>query len=982
MKTWAWQFILCTGLATGTAWGAFVGQDIGTTYPVRPAGSTTRVGETGYDVRAGGMDIWGASDSFHYSYDTNKVSGDFEVTVRVDRWVYADPWSKAGIMCRSSLAENAAHASVIRSGTEGVHLQTRPVTGQVSLRWYVGPSGPSAAVWLRLARQGDVFAAWTAPDAGGTPGSWTGPVLAVVSMPPSVYLGLATTSHLDGTAVTAEYRSYDRRPLSSFPALPRLDLETIGPAGGMGYMGVREVIANGPIGDQDACYASLRSLAGTTEDYPSAVLNIADAATGAHFGGDQTFGVVRAGYYNRGAVEHLSLLAKGAVYIPVAGEYTFCVNSDDGFTLQFPGHHFKEIWGSVGELVPFADGHALRFWGGRPEADTLGVIDLPAGSHPFILTYHEEVSAASVELSAAAGRKTAFDGDFQLVGHKGLGTVPVPGFAGDVLMTATQPGHWGQIPRLTDAQDALAQGEADQSNVHQLYEAVNHVDPDAAGQAGSFGGDEAFPNNTAGTDDDDFAIRVEGFIEIPQTGWYDLGFNSDDGAALKIPQQTWHSKVDTTGGTATISGDTLSNDILTGWSFAAGRIYLPAGQHAFEAIMFERGGGAFFELFGRGVVGDVPDPRWHLLVRDGAGFYEDAADGLRLVPEVCPFILMGDLNADCVVNLFDLSRMAQNWLVDCYEDSADPGCQTPAAPEGFVLIPASAFRMGDSFGEGWPGELPVHTVTVDSFYMGRYEVTNQQYCDYLNSALGQGLITVTSGVVYQAGSGTSYPYCDTSTSSSYNQIAYNGSVFSVRTKSGRSMVNDPMVQVSWYGAAAYCNWLSRQEGRQSCYDLSTWGCDFSRKGYRLATEAEWEYAARGGLSGKRFPRGNTISHLRANYNSAGHEPYDESLTQGDHPYFNDGTWPYTSPVGSFAPNGYGLYDMEGNVLEWCNDWWSDPYYSSSPSSNPTGPSSGTYRVLRGGPWNNYAYFCRVAFRSCDTPSNHYQSDGFRVVLDF
>jgi formylglycine-generating enzyme required for sulfatase activity len=292
--------------------------------------------------------------------------------------------------------------------------------------------------------------------------------------------------------------------------------------------------------------------------------------------------------------------------------------------------------------------------------------------------------------------------------------------------------------------------------------------------------------------------------------------------------------------------------------------------------------------------------------------------------------------------------------------------------------------MGDSFGEGYSNEHPVHTVTLDSFYMGKYEVTNGQYCQYLNSALGQGLITVTSGVVYQAGSETSYPYCDTSTSSSYSQIAYSSGVFSVRTKGGRNMSNDPMVWVSWYGSVAYCNWRSQQEEKEQCYNLSTWACDFSKKGYRFATEAEWEYAARGGLSGKRFPWSDpNITHSQANYYSSSSYSYDISPTRGYHPIWNDGIEPYTSQVGSFSANGYGLYDMAGNVWEWCNDWYSSSYYSSSPPNNPTGPTSGSDRVLRGSGWNGLTYYCRVAYR------NHYYypggrggNIGFRVVLDF
>jgi formylglycine-generating enzyme required for sulfatase activity len=303
-----------------------------------------------------------------------------------------------------------------------------------------------------------------------------------------------------------------------------------------------------------------------------------------------------------------------------------------------------------------------------------------------------------------------------------------------------------------------------------------------------------------------------------------------------------------------------------------------------------------------------------------------------------------------------------------------------------VYIPGGTFEMGDNLGDGWAGELPVHTVTLDSFCMGKYEVTNRQYCDYLNSALSEGLITVSSGgIVYQAGSGTSYGYCDTSTSTSYSQIAYSAGVFSVRTKSGRDMSNDPMVVVSWYGAAAYCNRRSQEEGYETCYDPCdpNWPSDFSKKGYRLATEAEWEYAARGGLSGKRFPWGDTISHSQANYYACPScYTYDVSPTEGYHPTWDDGVYPYTSPMGSFAANGYGLYDMAGNVWEWCNDCYSSSYYSSSPTDNPTGPISGAYRVIRGGRWFSGAIICRVAYRYRTAPADRYGDFGFRCVLDF
>lgn len=331
---------------------------------------------------------------------------------------------------------------------------------------------------------------------------------------------------------------------------------------------------------------------------------------------------------------------------------------------------------------------------------------------------------------------------------------------------------------------------------------------------------------------------------------------------------------------------------------------------------------------------------------------------------VCP---SADLTGDCYVDIADFAEFALQWLTG------------DGVPDDMVSIPGGAFQMGDSLYEGSPIELPVHTVTLDSFFMGKYPITNGQYAAFLNSVFSQGLISIVSGVVYQADSGTSYPYCDTYASVTSSQIEYIDGFFSVRRKSGRSMENDPIVGVSWFGAAAYCNWRSEQEDKEPCYDLLTWNCDFSKNGYRLPTEAQWEYAARGGLVGKRFPWGDLITHRQANYFSSSVYTYDVSSTRYYHPTWNDGTIPYTFPVGSYAANDYGLYDMAGNVWQWCNDWYID--YTAQPQINPTGPKTGSSRVLRGGSWGGNASLCRVVYRNGGIrPMSRSCFFGFRIAL--
>lgn len=273
-------------------------------------------------------------------------------------------------------------------------------------------------------------------------------------------------------------------------------------------------------------------------------------------------------------------------------------------------------------------------------------------------------------------------------------------------------------------------------------------------------------------------------------------------------------------------------------------------------------------------------------------------------------------------------------------------------PPAMTVVPAGIYSMGDHFETGYAHELPVHEVYIDAFCMDVFQVTNEEYCFYLNSAYRKGEIEVKAGnnTVYKKND--TEPYCDTTTSSSSSRIEWTGSVFRV-TPSDKW--NHPVTNLSWYGAVAYANWRSEKSGLPPCYNLETWECSFELGGYRLPTEAEWERAARGGEHDPYydFPWGNALDGSKANYLGSG-DPYE------------NGTDPTTTPVGYYDGNqiptgidminGYGLYDMAGNVWDWCNDWYSEFYYQYCIDNdifhNPKGPQVGSCRVVRGGSWTS------------------------------
>jgi sulfatase modifying factor 1 len=232
-----------------------------------------------------------------------------------------------------------------------------------------------------------------------------------------------------------------------------------------------------------------------------------------------------------------------------------------------------------------------------------------------------------------------------------------------------------------------------------------------------------------------------------------------------------------------------------------------------------------------------------------------------------------------------------------------------------VLIPAGEFQMGDAFNEGGDGELPVHTVYLDAFYIDKYEVTNAQYKKFVQAT----------------GHKEPEGYISNDWGKPWQDENYNGD-------------NQPVVCVTWDDAKAYADWA----------------------GKRLPTEAEWEKAARGGVTGKKYVWGDEWPPP----NKAGN--FDNRIT-------ND-SYTYTAPVGSFKPNGYGLHDMAGNAREWCADWYDSNYYVSSPKSNPTGPSSGQFKGLRGGSWCfNDPDDLRVSVRCWGNPFNYDDVRGFRCV---
>jgi formylglycine-generating enzyme required for sulfatase activity len=248
------------------------------------------------------------------------------------------------------------------------------------------------------------------------------------------------------------------------------------------------------------------------------------------------------------------------------------------------------------------------------------------------------------------------------------------------------------------------------------------------------------------------------------------------------------------------------------------------------------------------------------------------------------------------------------WTIEIGETWTDP-----VTGMEFVWIKEGEFTMGcgESDTKCVDSENPAHPVHVDGFWMGKYEVTNAQY--------------------RMSKEGASHD------SGKYQGQSLNGS-------------NQPVVNVSWYDAKAYADWLTEQSGGQYTF--------------RLPTEAEWEYAARAG-SKTIYSFGNDDGQL------------------GEYAWYDQNSKNQTHPVGQKKKNEWGLYDMYGNVWEWCQDWYDKAYYEKSPANkpvnNPQGPASGSEHVFRGGSRDVDAMFCRPAHRGSDPGRGGIDSVGFRLV---
>lgn len=297
-------------------------------------------------------------------------------------------------------------------------------------------------------------------------------------------------------------------------------------------------------------------------------------------------------------------------------------------------------------------------------------------------------------------------------------------------------------------------------------------------------------------------------------------------------------------------------------------------------------------------------------------------------------------------------------------------------PSHMVFIPGGRFLMGDSQGDPQVVALatPVHPVQVSPFFMDRFEFTNERAREILQWAWDNQQIRIDANVIYTKNAATNRLVVLGKFNS---EIIFRDGVFTIRA--GRAPF--PAQYITWFGSLALCNYQSAMHGLELSYNFTNWACDFNKRGYRLPTEAEWEIAARGGYEGLRFPwsHTNVITHSLANYRSDTNNWYDVSPTREYHPDYTN-LRPRSSPVGLFAPNNYGLYDMAGNNWEWV--WDFHARHLPSFQVDPTGPVAGSNRIFKGGSWFTKAERLTCAMRYPANPDTAFDDIGFRMILPY
>ncbi len=254
-----------------------------------------------------------------------------------------------------------------------------------------------------------------------------------------------------------------------------------------------------------------------------------------------------------------------------------------------------------------------------------------------------------------------------------------------------------------------------------------------------------------------------------------------------------------------------------------------------------------------------------------------------------------------------------NYIDEVEEIDEMPEEAVDYSPIDLIFVEGGTFWMGSN--DGWADERPMHEVTVSSFLIGRYEIRQKDWLGIFDS----------------------------------NPSTFKGD-------------NLPVESVSWYDAVAFCNLLSAREGLTPCYGgsgVNTY-CNWDADGYRLPTEAEWEYAALGGKKARGYQ-------------------YAGSNTIGSVAWYDDNSDEKTHAVGQIYSNELGISDMSGNVSEWCWDWHDESYYSSSPAKDPRGPAKGETRIMRGGSWYNDSDICRTTYRGVGKADGLFTNVGFRIV---